>query len=139
MAVLGHLAEAAAVTAAAEDVGPVGPEPEDEGEREAHAVGGDVVGECRPEAQQVVRDPQARHGDDRAEACHESKEQELVARVVAAVAASVPAALGATAQPVLDRSRADQRWAVSVALQSTDLPAGWNVWTEPETTLAVST
>ena len=32
---------------------------------------------------------------------------------------------------MLDRSRADQRWAVSAALQSTDLPGGWNVWTAP--------
>ena len=53
------------------------------------------------------------------------------AAAVAVVAASVPTALGATAQPVLDRSRADQRWAVSAALQSTDLPGGWNVWTAP--------
>jgi hypothetical protein len=43
----------------------------------------------------------------------------------------VPAALGATAQPVLDRSRADPRLG-SLGRAAVDrLPGGWSVWRAP--------
>ena len=43
----------------------------------------------------------------------------------------MPAALGATAQPVLDRSRADPRLG-SLGRAAVDrLPGGWSVWRAP--------
>src|SRR4051794_38165988 len=60
-----------------EDERPVGPEPEQRAQADADQIAGQVVGELRGEAEEVVRDGQAEHGDAGGDHVHEHERQEL--------------------------------------------------------------